>query len=192
MSENLTRGKMALTAVIAAGTALWGWFGWMVIIWAACMVLDYVSGTLASVKAKDWNSQRAREGLWHKGGMILVVLVAAIADVFLGILLHMDGLRLPFNYTVLLCPVALAWYTLTELGSILENAALLGSRVPAWLPKWMTVTADALERTGERLTDAHAAGGTGADAGTWKGSETHFPLRQPEEETEDGHGESES
>ena len=121
------------------------------------MMADYISGTLASIKAKEWNSEKAREGLWHKGGMILIVLSAGIGDALLGLLLHMEGMRLPFNYTVLLCPVVMAWYTLTELGSIVENAALLGPRVPRWLPKWMKVVADSLEETGEKLSGTQSA-----------------------------------
>lgn len=154
MGNNAAGFKLGLMALIASGTALWGWFGWLVIIWIACMVVDYVSGSLASIKAREWNSQRAREGLWHKGGMILVVLVAGIADALISLLLHMDGMALPFNYSVLICPVVLAWYTLTELGSIVENAALLGSRVPRWLPRWMKVIADAIESEGEKLPGA--------------------------------------
>ena len=34
-----------------------------------------------------------------------------------------------------LLPMVLAWYILTELGSILENALALGAKVPVWLVK---------------------------------------------------------
>ena len=176
MNENMPGVKLGLMTLIAAGTALWGWFGWLVLIWIGCMVVDYVSGSLASIKAKEWNSARAREGLWHKGGMIITVIVAGIADVLIGLLLHMDGMRLPFNYSVLLCPIVLAWYTLTELGSILENAALLGSRVPRWLPNWMKVVADAMEKTGEKLTLTSEEKSETPE--TWTNTESHFPNRQ--------------
>ena len=175
MNEHIPGFKLGLMTLIAAGTALWGWFGWLVLIWIGCMVVDYVSGSLASIKAKEWNSQRAREGLWHKGGMILIVIAAGIADILIGLILNMDGMPLPFDYSVLLCPVVLAWYTLTELGSIIENAALLGSRVPRWLPGWMKVVADAMEKTGEKLT---GTADTESEPGTWTDTESHFPNRQ--------------
>ena len=35
----------------------------------------------------------------------------------------------------ILLPLLLAWYILTELGSILENAIKLGANPPAWLTK---------------------------------------------------------
>ena len=185
MSENASGVRLGLMALITAGTALWGWFGWLVVVWIGCMVVDYISGSLASIKAKEWNSQRAREGLWHKGGMILIVVVAGIADILIGLLLHMDGMRLPFNYTVLLCPVALAWYTLTELGSIIENAALLGTRVPRWLPRWMKVVADAMESTGDKLVAGTPKEDATSEAGQWTDTESHFPNRQ-EDGGEDG------
>ena len=66
MEDNVFMAKVLLTGLIAAGTTLWGWFGWMVILWIGCMVLDYLSGSLAATKQGEWNSKRAREGLWNK------------------------------------------------------------------------------------------------------------------------------
>ena len=83
---------------------------------------------------------------------------------------------------MLLCPVVLAWYTLTELGSILENAALLGSRVPRWLPNWMKVVADAMEKTGEKLT--LTSEGESETPETWTNTESHFPNRQESGESD--------
>lgn len=50
MMENVTRFKAALAAVLAAMTALWGWFGWMVLAWVACMAIDYATGYGAAMK----------------------------------------------------------------------------------------------------------------------------------------------
>ena len=40
------------------------------------------------------------------------------------------GVELPFIYTVLLCPLVVIWYILTEVGSIIENAGALGTPIP--------------------------------------------------------------
>ena len=40
---------------------------------------------------------------------------------------------LGINYDVLLCPLVTAWYLLTELGSIAENAGALGAPMPQFL-----------------------------------------------------------
>ena len=71
---------------------------------------------------------------FSKAGMIVVVLVAALADRVLAMAVtHLPGLDL--QYTTLVLPVILVWYIFTELGSIAENAADMGAPVPAWLIK---------------------------------------------------------
>ena len=80
MNENLMTIKTAIVAGCTALGAFLGWKGVMLIAWVAVMALDYLTGTLAACKAGVWSSETAREGLWHKGGMIAVVVVAALAD----------------------------------------------------------------------------------------------------------------
>ena len=94
MTERMKAAKAFLAGLAAAGTALWGWFGWLTILWIICMVLDYLSGSMAAMKARDWNSAKAREGLWHKTGMIVAVLAAGLGDIIIGTILRTDGLRL--------------------------------------------------------------------------------------------------
>lgn len=140
-----SRLKLALTALVGAGTALWGWLGWLAILWVTVMALDYLSGTLAALKQGCWCSARAREGLWHKGGMLLAVLCAALADIALDLLLGHVGLALPLPVQGLMTPLVLAWYSLTELGSILENAGRLGAQIPEGLRRVLKQGADSLK-----------------------------------------------
>ncbi len=144
MNENLVTVKTAIAAFLTAMGAFLGWRGVMLLAWAAVMALDYLSGTMAACKRGQWNSRTAREGLWHKGAMILVVTAAAIADAVMVLMVKYVpiGLRWPG----VLLPLVLAWYILTELGSILENAVEMGANVPGWLVK--------LLKTGIRLVDA--------------------------------------
>ena len=154
MEETVTGIKLAVTGITAALTALWGWFGWLVIAWVLCMVIDYISGSAAAVRAGSWSSKAARDGIWHKMGMVVVVAVAAIADWLIGLLLlNFPALDLPFAYTVLLCPVILVWYILTELGSIAENAVIMGAKVPPWLPKILAAGKDAVDTAGDKLAE---------------------------------------
>lgn len=126
--------KAAVVAVAAAFTATFGWLGWLVFAWVCCMALDWISGSAAAAAKGDWSSARARAGIWHKAGMIVVVLVAALADRVLAMAVtHLPGLDL--QYTTLVLPVILVWYIFTELGSIAENAADMGAPVPSWLIK---------------------------------------------------------
>ena len=45
MEEHINRIKAAVSVLLAALTALWGWFGWLVVGWIALLVLDWITGT---------------------------------------------------------------------------------------------------------------------------------------------------
>ena len=112
--DHINGFKAAVAAVLGCLTALWGWFGWLVVAWVACMLLDYATGTAAALKAGKWSCKAAREGLWHKVGAMAAVLVAAILDGVLGLILdHIPALTLPFDYTVFLTVLVLVWYILS-------------------------------------------------------------------------------
>lgn len=125
-------GKAVVAAVCGAFAAAFGWLGWLVVAWAACMALDWVSGSAAAASRGAWSSAAARAGIWHKAGMVVVVLVCALTDAVLAVAVsNLPGLGLEVNGVVL--PVVLVWYIFTELGSIAENAAAMGAPVPGWL-----------------------------------------------------------
>ena len=107
------------------------------------MALDYISGTIVAGQAGEWSSSVARDGLRHKGGMIFVVMVAGLADFVM--VLVLDHVPLDMTWPVLILPVMLAWYILTELGSILENAVKMGAPIPAWLVKLLKVGIKAID-----------------------------------------------
>ena len=149
MNDKLTAIKAAMTAAITALGAFLGWKGIMAIIWVVCMALDYLSGTAAACKSGEWSSYKAREGVWHKGGMILVVLVSGLADIIMATIC--ENLHLGFVWPGLVLPMVLAWYIITEIGSILENAISLGAKVPSWLVKLMKAGLKAVDAAGEKV-----------------------------------------
>lgn len=152
MNEELMKMKSALTASIMAVGIFLGWKGILLLFWAGVMALDYLSGSLAACREGQWSSAAARQGLWHKGGMILVVTVSALCD---GVMVLMASfLPLGMEWPGLILPLVLAWYILTELGSILENAVKMGAQVPRWLVQML--------RAGVHLTDS--AGETAAES----------------------------
>lgn len=126
--------RAAGVGMVGLLAALHNWLGWLVLLYTGTMVLDYVSGTALAIKNHIWNSSRARQGLWHKCGSILTVGVATLTDILLGLILNnIPQLRLPFSYSNLLCPVVVTWYIVSELGSILENAAEMGAPIPRFM-----------------------------------------------------------
>lgn len=152
MSEKLTVMKATMVALVGLLTGLWGWLGWLVLGWILCMVLDYITGSAAACHDGDWSSGRAREGIWHKMGMIVVVVVAAGADMLLSIVLsNLPLLELPVEYPGLICPMVLVWYIVGEMVSITENAVHMGANVPPWLVRLLAVSKGMVDQAGEAL-----------------------------------------
>ena len=149
METNLNEFKVALITFIGVLTGFWGWLGWLVVCWVCCMVLDYITGSMAAGKAGEWESKKAREGIYHEGGMLVIVLVAAATDLLISLVLdNLPMIALPIEYGGLVCPVVLVWYIVTELGSITENAVAMGAPVPALLTKLLKVSKDAVDQIG--------------------------------------------
>ena len=139
--DKATEIKAFLAAILAFFTALWGWLGWAVLILIVCMALDWITGSWAARRKGQWSSSAARDGLWHKLGEIVALLVAALCDIAVQVILNSAAADLLQgwtygNYMTLLVAV---WYIFTELGSIVENADKLGAPVPSWLKKGIAV-----------------------------------------------------
>ena len=152
MNENMLTVKAMIAAFFTALGAFLGWKGVLLFAWLGVMALDYLSGTIAAALNGQWSSKVAREGIKHKGGMILVVAVAAIADAVMVIIV--EYVPIGIQWPGLILPMVLAWYIITESGSILENAVTMGAPVPSWLVNLLKVSANIVEAAGD------LAGGT--------------------------------
>lgn len=141
--------KAFFAAIGAFGTALFGWVGWVVIIWLFALILDYITGSAAAAKAGEWSSKTAREGLWHKLGSIVAVLVAAMCDIALGVVIDGIGAEEVADWIggsmTFATPMVCIWYIITEAGSILENADKLGAKIPDFLRKRLSKLKDKVE-----------------------------------------------
>ncbi len=120
------------TYVGIAGSLVASWFGgWdgALGMLLGIMAVDYVTGVLVagvfrrSQKSSSGalSSQAGFQGLCRKGVMLLMVLVGARLDSFLGLDIIRDGVAIGF--------------AANELLSVLENAALMGIPVPGPLQK---------------------------------------------------------
>lgn len=142
--DQLTGIKISAAAAVTALTALLGRAGVLAALWAAAMLLDYATGTAAALRAGTWSSKAAREGLWHKTGSVVSALAAALLD--------LAARALAPDTATLLFPLVTAWYLLTELGSILENAGKLGAPTPPFLQKAIAALRAGVDRDGEDAT----------------------------------------
>lgn len=148
MDETIVTAKAAIAAFFAAIGAFLGWRGIMAVVWVVLMAMDWITGTAAARKNGTWKSAMARDGAWHKIGSVLVVVVALLADFIMGVMLaHIPVLEIAWPN--LLGPLVLAWYIVTELGSILENAVKMGAKVPGWIVKIFDATLKMVDKAGE-------------------------------------------
>ena len=82
------------------------------------------------------------------------MLAAGILDAVVGYLLgNIHGLALPFEYTVIICPLGVTWYLLMELGSILENVGKMGAPLPEFLKKMIAVLKATVDTAGEKASE---------------------------------------
>ena len=147
MNDNMLTVKAALVGFFTTMGAFLGWKGIMIFAWFGVMALDYLSGSVAAALNGNWASSIAREGIKHKGGMILVVAVSGIADIVMEIIVA--NVPIGIQWPGLILPMVLAWYIITELGSILENAVAMGAPVPTWLVQLLKVSANLVESAGD-------------------------------------------
>lgn len=152
MNDYMVTVKTAVVAFCTALGAALGWKGLMLLTWVILMLLDWISGTFAAMKNGEWCSKKSREGAWHKGGAILVVIVAIIADLIMLVICGNIPI-LGIQWPNIILPLVLAWYILTELGSILENAIKLGANPPAWLTKILKSSLEIVESVGENAAE---------------------------------------
>lgn len=149
--ENINALKASLAAIFAVVTA---GFGWLAVIFIVSLTGDLLTGFMAAIKCGNWESRIAREGLWHKIGCIVAVLVTAVFDFIIGMIINnLPGIAFPFNYSVMLCPLTMIWYILTELGSIIENAGKMGAPIPGFVQQALVLFKGAVDSAGDKVTE---------------------------------------
>lgn len=86
-----------------------------------CMVVDYLTGIIAAITAQTVTSRTMKGGLLHKAVYLLILVLAAVAD-----MLDISGsIGLPFDLSVICATAIIA----IECSSILENACAVEPRL---------------------------------------------------------------
>lgn len=138
--------QAAATAAIAWLSARLGILLPVLCILLTAMVLDYITGMLASKReamehpddpAYGWSSRRGAEGIIKKVGYLCIIAAAMIVDYIILSVAAQAGIEIALKaFFGLLVAV---WYILNELLSIIENAGRMGAPVPDWLAKYVAV-----------------------------------------------------
>lgn len=134
------------SAILAWLLARMGLMLYAVFILAGAMVLDYLTGMLASKReaiehpddpSYGWSSKKGAEGIIKKVGYLCIIAVAMIVDyVILNIAAQ---LGISIQVKALFGLLVAVWYILNELLSIIENAGRMGAPVPDWLARYIAV-----------------------------------------------------
>lgn len=108
------------------------------------MILDYISGMLASRKEAlehpddpnyGWSSKKGAAGIIKKVGYLVVIAGAMVFDYIILHTAQQIGIQAPADaFFGLLVAV---WYILNELLSVIENAGRMGANIPVWLSKYI-------------------------------------------------------
>lgn len=90
----------------------------MVYFVTACFILmDLLTGLIKAFKKQEYNSSVMREGLYHKGGSVLCVVLGALVD-YAQTLVDL-GVTIPLASTICV------YIILMEIGSVIENISII-------------------------------------------------------------------
>ena len=129
-----------------------GVLGPVMVILLGMMILDYVTGMLASKKEAlehpddpgyGWSSKKGAAGIIKKVGYVCIIAVAMVVDY---IILHIaTAMGIVTGAKAFFALLVAVWYILNELLSIIENTGRMGAQVPDWLRKYISVLRKTVE-----------------------------------------------
>lgn len=149
--------QMFLAAAGAWVSAKLGVLYPVLVILMIMMILDYITGMLASKKEAlehpdekgyGWSSKKGAQGIIKKVGYLCVIAVAMVVDY---IILHVAvAIGITVSVKAFFALLVAVWYVLNELLSIIENSGRMGAQVPEWLCRYIAVLKDAIDKTTEK------------------------------------------
>lgn len=147
--EQSSKGILAM--IIALIGYMYNAITAIVIVFAFLMLIDYITGMIASYLEKTWDSKIAIRGVIKKVGYIFLLLITILFDysiinvgTTLGITLTTVGI-----FTLL----TTCWLISTELISVVENLGRMGVPIPDFLKKAFKRLKDTSEKIGEKQVE---------------------------------------
>lgn len=141
-----------ITAIGAWISAKLGILGPVLVVLTVMMVLDYISGMLASKEEAlehpddanyGWSSKKGAQGIIKKVGYLCIIAVAMVVDY---IILHVaTAMGITVSAKAFFALLVAVWYVLNELLSIIENAGRMGAQIPDWLCRYIAVLKEAID-----------------------------------------------
>lgn len=141
-----------LTAIGAWISAKLGILYPVLAILLAMMVLDFITGMLASKQealdhpsdpSKGWSSKKGAIGIIKKVSYMCIIAVAMVLDY---IILHIAAvIGIAVTTKAFFALLVAVWYILNEMLSIVENAGRMGAQVPEWLGRYIAVLKEQID-----------------------------------------------
>ena len=150
----------AITAAVAWLSARLGALFAPLMLLMGLMILDYITGMLASKKeaiehpddpAFGWSSRKGGIGIIKKVGYMCVIVAAVCLDCILADAGTAFGVDL--SGKMIFGLIVSVWYLLNELLSVIENAGRMGAPVPAWLARYIAALKGKIDRKGEEAAE---------------------------------------
>ena len=143
--------KAVLSGAVAAISAKLGILGPMLLALTGVMIVDYITGMLASKKENNISSRVGMWGIVKKLLYIVVVGVGMLMDWLILTTAESMGVHIPLaTFFGLLVAV---WLIINELISILENLTRMEIPMPGFLLTIIKHFKVAVERKGDELAD---------------------------------------
>lgn len=123
--------KLILSGMIAGVSSKLGILGPMLLALTCVMVVDYITGMLASKKENTISSKKGMWGIIKKLMYIIVVGIGMLMDWL--ILTTADSINVHIPVATFFGMLVAVWLIINELISILENLARLETPMPGFL-----------------------------------------------------------
>lgn len=157
MKNTVMLVQAAASAALAYISARLGVLFPVLLLLMAMMVVDYITGMMASkAEAMDhpedpslgWNSRKGAKGIIKKVGYLCVIAVAMVADYIIVNVAGSFGYEMPA--TAVFGLMVSVWYLLNEMLSVVENAGRMGAPVPEWLARYIAVLKHKVEENEQK------------------------------------------
>lgn len=125
----------------------------ILILLTILMIIDYISGMLASKKEAleylnddkyGWNSNKSISGIYKKVGYIFLILVSVSTDFLL--FKFANEIGIDFKHNTIFGLLVSIWLVINESLSILENVGRMGVKLPSFLMKTLTDLKDHINK----------------------------------------------
>lgn len=145
MKENTIKALIA--TVVGGVTAYFGKIAVPLAVLVAVMVTDYLSGLAKAWFSAELSSRTGIKGIVKKVCYLLVVAVAAVTDWLIHKACISLGIAVPGGMYIGV--IVTVWLIINECISILENLAVIGVPLPAFLTKFISKLKISVEKQGE-------------------------------------------